>query len=180
MGGQTSARNYGEVFPVPGPRYDLIEIYICAGQLGDSRQGFPSGSGIAPFLPIPSQPSGYALPLHIFLFCFRLPLLVTVCLSYFLFLQWLPIGSLGKKASLWCILGVPSLWWIDLQIDGVKRGFVMASRTNVRLRKADFFFFFFFFKVFGQTTESTPARRKIHHRVFPDVSHRCRLPRRDL
>ncbi|KAI9926372.1 hypothetical protein MW887_004136 [Aspergillus wentii] len=28
----------------------------------------------------------------------------------------------GKKASLWCILGVPSIWWIDLQVDGVRKG----------------------------------------------------------
>ncbi|KAL1964934.1 hypothetical protein VTN77DRAFT_6287 [Rasamsonia byssochlamydoides] len=90
------------------------------------------GSGIAPFLPIPAQPSGLYLPLHIFLFCFRLPLLVTVCLSYFLVLQWLPIGSLGKKASLWCILGIPSLWWIDLQVDGVKRG-SLAKQHRDRL-----------------------------------------------
>jgi hypothetical protein len=34
-------------------------------------------------------------------------------IRYFLILQWLPIGSLGKKAALWCILGVPSIWWID-------------------------------------------------------------------
>ena len=42
-------------------------------------------------------------------------------------LQWLPIGSLGKKASLWLILGAPGVWWIDLQIDGVKKGFVPYS-----------------------------------------------------
>ncbi|KAH8690230.1 putative vacuolar protein sorting protein Vps66 [Talaromyces proteolyticus] len=94
------------------------------------------GSGIAPFLPIPTQPSGYALPLHIFLFCFRLPLLIFVCLSYFLVLQYLPIGSLGKKASLWCILGVPSLWWIDLQVDGVKRGHLASQRSRLPLAKS--------------------------------------------
>ncbi|KAL2008438.1 hypothetical protein VTN00DRAFT_6632 [Thermoascus crustaceus] len=87
------------------------------------------GSGIAPFLPIPAQPSGIQLPLHIFLFCFRLPLFISICLSYFLVLQWLPIGSLGKKASLWCILGVPSIWWIDLQIDGVRKGSLAKQRT---------------------------------------------------
>ncbi|EAW14303.1 lysophosphatidic acid acyltransferase LOA1 [Aspergillus clavatus NRRL 1] len=80
------------------------------------------GSGIAPFLPIPSQALGFKLPIGIFLFCVRLPILIFVCLSYFLVLQWLPIGSLGKKASLWCILGVPSIWWIDLQVDGVRKG----------------------------------------------------------
>lgn len=55
-----------------------------------------------------------------------------MCLSYFAVLQWLPIGSLGKKASLWCILGVPSLWWIDLQVDGVKRGFVSILREQMQ------------------------------------------------
>lgn len=83
------------------------------------------GSGIAPFFPIPTQSSGIYLPLHIFLFLFRLPLLLTVAVGYFCFLQWLPIGSLGKKACLWLILGVPGVWWIDLQIDGVRRGYVL-------------------------------------------------------
>ena len=49
--------------------------------------------------------------------------MVTVTLSYFIVLQWLPIGSLGKKASLWLILGTPGVWWIDLQIDGVRKGY---------------------------------------------------------
>ncbi|KAJ5223989.1 hypothetical protein N7468_008531 [Penicillium chermesinum] len=90
------------------------------------------GSGIAPFLPIPSEPLGLQAPLRIFLFCFRLPLFIFVILAYFLVLQWLPIGSLGKKAALWCILGVPSIWWIDLQIDGVKRG-SLSRQQQARL-----------------------------------------------
>lgn len=53
--------------------------------------------------------------------------MLTVTLSYFFVLQWLPIGSLGKKASLWLILGVPGVWWIDLQIDGVKKGYVLSG-----------------------------------------------------
>ena len=81
-----------------------------------------SASGIAPFFPIPTQPSGLYLPFHLFLFLFRLPILLSVTLGYFFVLQWLPIGSLGKKASLWLILGAPGIWWIDLQIDGVKKG----------------------------------------------------------
>ncbi|KAJ5129926.1 uncharacterized protein N7515_005965 [Penicillium bovifimosum] len=88
------------------------------------------GSGIAPFLPIPAEPLGLQAPLRIFLFCFRLPLLIFVSLSYFLILQWLPIGSLGKKAALWCILGVPSIWWVDLQVDGVRKGFVQPYISN--------------------------------------------------
>lgn len=81
-----------------------------------------SASGVAPFLPIPTQPSGGYIVLHVLLFFIRLPLLLSVVFSYFTILQWLPIGSLGKKAALWLMLGIPGIWWIDLQIDGVKRG----------------------------------------------------------
>ncbi|PYH94639.1 putative vacuolar protein sorting protein Vps66 [Aspergillus ellipticus CBS 707.79] len=92
------------------------------------------GSGVAPFLPIPSQPTSYVqLPLRFFLFWLRLPVFVFVCLSYFLLLQWLPIGSLGRKASLWCILGVPSIWWIDLQVDGVRKGTLNMQQHRNRL-----------------------------------------------
>ncbi|KAL9098468.1 MAG: hypothetical protein Q9163_005876 [Psora crenata] len=90
------------------------------------------GSGIAPFLPVSTQPSGIYLPFHVFLFLIRLPILVSVTLSYFFVLQWLPIGSLGKKASLWLILGTPGVWWIDLQIDGVKKG-SLAKHHKARL-----------------------------------------------
>ncbi|KAJ5627280.1 hypothetical protein N7528_004707 [Penicillium herquei] len=90
------------------------------------------GSGIAPFLPIPSESLGLQAPLRIFLFCFRLPLFIFVTLTYFVILQWLPIGSLGKKAALWCILGVPSIWWIDLQVDGVKKG-SLSKHQQARL-----------------------------------------------
>ncbi|KAL8727870.1 MAG: hypothetical protein Q9166_005747 [cf. Caloplaca sp. 2 TL-2023] len=79
-------------------------------------------SGIAPFFPIPTESAGIYYPFHLFLFFVRLPLLLAAIITNFLFLQWLPIGSLGKKASLWLILGVPGIWWIDLQIDGVKKG----------------------------------------------------------
>lgn len=81
-----------------------------------------AGSGIAPFLPIPAESAGLYLPFHAFLFVCRVPLLLVFALSYFLVLQWMPIGVLGRKASLWCILGIPGIWWIDLQIDGVKKG----------------------------------------------------------
>ncbi|KAJ6188133.1 hypothetical protein N7519_003041 [Penicillium mononematosum] len=72
------------------------------------------GSGIAPFLPIPVESLGLQAP----------P-------SYFLILQWLPIGSLGKKAALWCILGVPSIWWIDLQVDGVRKGSLKQQQARL-------------------------------------------------
>lgn len=89
------------------------------------------GSGIAPFFPVPTQPSGVALPFHIFLVFFRIPLLLGFTLAYFCFFCWLPIGSLGKKAALWCILGSPGIWWIDLQVDGVKRG--SLGKNSIRL-----------------------------------------------
>ncbi|TAQ86704.1 hypothetical protein B7494_g4971 [Chlorociboria aeruginascens] len=80
------------------------------------------GSGIAPFFPVSSQPSGIYFPAYVFLFLFKLPFFFTVSTTYFLFLQWFPLGSLFKKAILWMILGIPGIWWIDLQIDGVKKG----------------------------------------------------------
>ncbi|KAL6252828.1 Lysophosphatidic acid:oleoyl-CoA acyltransferase 1 [Rhinocladiella similis] len=89
------------------------------------------GSGIAPFLPIPHEPAGIALPFHAFLFIFRVPLLLMFSISYFLVLQWMPIGVLGRKASLWCILGIPGIWWIDLQIDGVKKGSLAKNSTRI-------------------------------------------------
>ncbi|KAG0647444.1 Vacuolar sorting-associated 66 [Hyphodiscus hymeniophilus] len=80
------------------------------------------GSGIAPFFPVSSEPAGLYLPVCIFLFLFKLPFFITVSVTYFLFLQWFPLGSLVKKAILWMILGIPGIWWIVLQIDGVKKG----------------------------------------------------------
>lgn len=89
-----------------------------------------SGSGIAPFVPVTSQPAGLYLPIYIFLFALKLPFFFTVATSYFLFLQWIPLGSLAKKAMLWMILGIPGVWWIDLQIDGVRKG--SLARGNVQ------------------------------------------------
>jgi len=80
------------------------------------------GSGIAPFFPVSSQPAGVYLPVHIFLFLLKLPFFITITTTYFLILQWFPLGPLAKKAMLWMILGIPGIWWIDLQIDGVKKG----------------------------------------------------------
>lgn len=81
------------------------------------------GTAIAPFLPIPTAPAGIYLPFHIFLFVVRVPLLLTLTLGYFFIFQWLPIGNLGKRAALWSMMGVPGIWWIDLQVDGVRRGY---------------------------------------------------------
>ncbi|KIW02370.1 hypothetical protein, variant [Verruconis gallopava] len=80
------------------------------------------GSGIAPFFPIAPTPSGIYLPLHVFLFCVRVPLLFAFSITYFVLFSWLPVNSLVKKAALWTMLGIPGIWWVDLQIDGVRRG----------------------------------------------------------
>jgi hypothetical protein len=82
----------------------------------------PLGSGIAPFFPISVASSGLYLPFHAFLFVCRVPILVTLSCLYFVLFSWLAVGSLIKKAALWCILGIPGIWWVDIQIDGVKRG----------------------------------------------------------
>ncbi|KAK0121601.1 hypothetical protein ONS95_009890 [Cadophora gregata] len=80
------------------------------------------GSGIAPFFPVSSTHTGIYFPVYVFLFLFKLPFFITITTTYFVFLQWFPLGSLFKKAILWMILGIPGIWWIDLQIDGVKKG----------------------------------------------------------
>lgn len=36
--------------------------------------------------------------------------------------QWTTPGGLLRKANLWCVLGIPGVWWIDIQVDGVRRG----------------------------------------------------------
>lgn len=89
------------------------------------------GSGIAPFFPIVTPVSKSALPLHMFLAIVRIPLLLGVTLAYFLFFCWFPIGSLGKKFALWLILGVPGIWWVDLQVDGVKKGSLGSHVTRL-------------------------------------------------
>ncbi|KAL4920109.1 MFS general substrate transporter [Aspergillus aurantiobrunneus] len=92
-----------------------------------------TGSGIAPFLPVPLQPvpGCCPLPIRILLFIFRLPLFVFAFVGYFLVLQWLPLGSLGKKAALWCILGIPSIWWVDLRVDGVRKGHLSKQQSRL-------------------------------------------------
>ncbi|RDW90271.1 lysophosphatidic acid acyltransferase LOA1 [Aspergillus mulundensis] len=91
------------------------------------------GSGIAPFLPAPLTPvpTWCPLPLRALLFIFRLPFLIFAFVAYFAVLQWLPIGSLGKKAALWCILAVPSIWWVDLQVEGVRKGQLSKQKSRL-------------------------------------------------
>jgi len=84
---------------------------------------------------VPVEPAGIYLPLYIFLFAVRIPVLLCVSASYFLLFSWLPVGALGRKAALWLIMAVPGLWWVDIRIDGVKRGYVRASDHQKGTRK---------------------------------------------
>ncbi|KAL5361448.1 hypothetical protein BJX96DRAFT_165901 [Aspergillus floccosus] len=88
------------------------------------------GSGIAPFLPIPSPSQGLWLPVNICLFCFRLPILVFLCVGYFLLIQWFPLGFYFKKACLALILGTSTIIWNDLQVDGVRKGSLSKQRHD--------------------------------------------------
>lgn len=76
-------------------------------------------------------------------------------------LQWLPIGSLGKKASLWSILGAPGVWWIDLQIDGVKKGCVSYVKVDM-LGKV----LIMCLQLSRQTPQGTTAAARLHYRLF--------------
>ncbi|OBT68329.1 hypothetical protein VE03_02299 [Pseudogymnoascus sp. 23342-1-I1] len=89
------------------------------------------GSGIAPFFPVTSPTSTLYLPVNIFLFAVKLPLFLAIAVAYFFFLQWLPLGAFIRKAMLWVILGAPGIWWIDLQIDGVKKGSLAREKQRL-------------------------------------------------
>ncbi|KXH31511.1 acyltransferase [Colletotrichum nymphaeae SA-01] len=82
------------------------------------------GSGISPFIPVKTALSPLSSIFHTFLFFIRLPLFLTYAATYFLFLQhlcpFLPIAV--RKVLLWGMMGIPGIWWVDLQLDGVRRG----------------------------------------------------------
>lgn len=64
------------------------------------------------------------MPVHVTLFLVRLPAVFFLSVFYFLILEWLPVGSFIKKSVLWVMVAIPGVWWVDLQVDGVKRGYV--------------------------------------------------------
>ncbi|KAJ4294020.1 hypothetical protein N0V90_007709 [Kalmusia sp. IMI 367209] len=81
------------------------------------------GTAIAPFLPVPPPPTSTLwAPLHVLLFALRLAPVASVSLFYFLLFEILPVPTTLKKCLLWLLLAVPGVWWVDLQVDGVKRG----------------------------------------------------------
>lgn len=89
-----------------------------------------TGTQIAPFLPIKVTSSVFQNIYGVLLFLFRLPFFLCLSISYFLVFQWLPIGSLVRKAWLWSILLSLGVWWVDLQVEGVKKGYVSFPLTS--------------------------------------------------
>ncbi|EHK19580.1 uncharacterized protein TRIVIDRAFT_181702 [Trichoderma virens Gv29-8] len=79
-------------------------------------------TGIAPFLPVSSTSSAISTLTHVLLFLVRLPLFLTYALGYFLVFHPLPLPVFVRKIALWGLMAIPGIWWIDLQLDGVKRG----------------------------------------------------------
>lgn len=87
------------------------------------------GSGIAPFLPIPGRPFfNLWLPGNLLLFFLRLPVIVFLLGFYLLVLQWVPIGSWAKKPVLGLIMIMSTIWWSDINVDGVKKGKLANDR----------------------------------------------------
>ena len=60
--------------------------------------------------------------LHYFIFVFRIFFFVPYAFFYFLLLRHLPLPAVANKLLLWGMMGIPCIWWLDLQLDGVKRG----------------------------------------------------------
>ncbi|KAM0716349.1 hypothetical protein Q7P37_007794 [Cladosporium fusiforme] len=83
-------------------------------------------SGIAPFFPVSTTGGSGSNPLlfpwRLFVFFLRIPFLLFAGFIWFAFIQWTPPGTILRKANLWCIIGIPGIWWVDLQVDGVRRG----------------------------------------------------------
>lgn len=80
------------------------------------------GSGVSPFLPHVTPVSAVAKLWHTTVFAFRLPIFFFYATLYFLILTHLPLPVVFRKLLLWGMLGIPGIWWVDLQLDGVKRG----------------------------------------------------------
>ncbi|KAI1076596.1 acyltransferase-like protein [Whalleya microplaca] len=88
------------------------------------------GSGISPFIPINTPTTTFSTLVHAAIFLFRLPVFLTYCAFYFLFLTPLPLPQFLRKLLLWGMLGIPGIWWVDLQLDGVKRGSLSAQPSS--------------------------------------------------
>lgn len=54
-------------------------------------------------------------------------MLLSVLLGYFIFWQWLPITAYGRKSAYWLMLGIPGIWWVDLRVDGARKGTIWKN-----------------------------------------------------
>ncbi|KAG5946316.1 hypothetical protein E4U53_006602 [Claviceps sorghi] len=79
-------------------------------------------TGISPFLPVTTPLSAVATVIHAILFTFRLPFFIVYAASYFILFHQLPLPVIARKIALWGLMAIPGIWWVDLQLDGVKRG----------------------------------------------------------
>lgn len=94
----------------------------CYSAFTFANRCYQPASGIAPFLPVVGRVQPLTLVLNLILFFVRIPFFTFALVTYFGIIQWLPVGSLGRKAALWAIAGIAGVWWVDLQVDGVKKG----------------------------------------------------------
>ncbi|KAG6010360.1 hypothetical protein E4U21_006924 [Claviceps maximensis] len=79
-------------------------------------------TGISPFLPVTTPLSAVSTVTHAVLFIFRLPFFIAYAASYFIIFHHLPLPVIARKIALWGLMAIPGIWWVDLQLDGVKRG----------------------------------------------------------
>lgn len=87
---------------------------------------------MAPFVPISTPSTALSKPLHVLLFLFRLPFFLFFVTLYFTTLHHLPFPPAARKLFLWGLMAIPGVWWVDLQLDGVKRG-TLSSLSPDRL-----------------------------------------------
>ncbi|KAL5606852.1 hypothetical protein BROUX41_003229 [Berkeleyomyces rouxiae] len=90
------------------------------------------GTGVSPFIPAKSKSSIFTKLFQTAAFLFRLPFFVVYSALYFSLLQYLPLPQFARKILLWVLLAIPGIWWVDLQLDGVRRG-TLSSQPPSRV-----------------------------------------------
>jgi hypothetical protein len=63
---------------------------------------------------------------------------IFVSTVYFVVLEWVNVEWMRKLryGVLWLMLGIPGVWWVDLQVDGVRRGYVILPYVFTRLKRS--------------------------------------------
>ncbi|KAL1886999.1 Lysophosphatidic acid:oleoyl-CoA acyltransferase 1 [Ceratocystis pirilliformis] len=88
------------------------------------------GTGVSPFMPVKSKGSIFTKIFQSIAFLFRLPIFIAYSTVYFLVLQFLPLPQFLRKLLLWVLLAIPGIWWVDLQLDGVRRGTLSSQPAS--------------------------------------------------